>query len=147
MKRSDQGCLIAVEGIDGAGKTTQVEMLARFFSAVGESVLKSKEPTDGVWGQKIRLSAAKGRMSLDEELNAFVEDRKEHLRDTIRPALAAGKTVILDRYFYSTIAYQGARSGDTATLATKVAEGVPEADAVVLLDVTPELGLARITVN
>jgi dTMP kinase len=66
--------------------------------------VRSKEPTDGPWGQKIRQSAQTGRMSVEDELHAFTEDRKEHVRDLILPALTAGKAVVLDRYFYSTIA-------------------------------------------
>jgi len=143
--QTDPGILIAVEGIDGAGKTTQVGHLYDFFQAVGEPVLRSKEPTDGVWGQKIRRSAAEGRMSLQDELSAFVEDRKEHVRDVIQPALLAGKTIILDRYFYSTVAYQGSRGGDVDALLAWMLETAPEPDVVLLLDVAPEVSLARIT--
>lgn len=145
MKRADAGILIAFEGIDGAGKTTQVELLARFLESAGEPVVRSKEPTDGVWGQKIRASAANGRMPLSDELQAFIEDRKEHLRDTILPALSAGKTVILDRFFYSTIAYQGSRGKKPDAIAALMREHAPEPDAVVLLDVAPKIGLSRIS--
>lgn len=144
MKREDKGTLIAFEGIDGAGKTTQVELLAAFLDSIGEPFIRSKEPTDGVWGQKIRRSAAEGRMSLDEELHAFIEDRKQHLEQKILPALAAGQVVILDRYFYSTIAYQGSRGGDVDAIAARMRELAPTPDAVVLLDAAPEIGLTRI---
>src|SRR5262249_15628614 len=144
MRRSDSGLLIAVEGIDGAGKTTQVEFLTEFFTSAGVSVVRSKEPTDGVWGQKIRQSAANGRMALEEELQAFVEDRKEHVREKIGPALSRGATVILDRYFYSTIAYQGSRGGDIDAITDRVLKSAPEPDIVLLLDVPPEVGLSRI---
>jgi dTMP kinase len=144
MARQDTGIFIAFEGIDGAGKTTQVDLLAEFFAAAGESVVRSKEPTDGPWGQKIRKSAANGRMSLEEELAAFVEDRKEHVRDKIEPALALGRTVILDRYFYSTVAYQGSRGGDAESILRQMLAFAPEPDIVLLLDVPPEVGIARI---
>jgi len=144
MNRDNPGILIAVEGIDGAGKTTQVDLLTQFFESVGEPLVRSKEPTDGPWGQKIRRSAANGRLTLREELAAFIEDRKEHLRDKILPALRCGKTVILDRYFYSTIAYQGARSGDVEGVAAAATVDVPEPDAVLLLDLPPAVGRARI---
>lgn len=144
MKRSDPGILIAVEGIDGAGKTTQVDLLVRFLEEAGETPVRSKEPTDGTWGRKIRQSAASGRMSLEEELAAFVEDRNEHLREKILPALNVGKIVVLDRYFYSTIAYQGSRGGDVAGIAARMLATAPEPDIVLLLDVPPEVGLARI---
>jgi dTMP kinase len=144
MKRSDTGLLIAFEGIDGAGKTTQVDLLTQFFVSANEPVLRSKEPTDGPWGQRIRASAKSVRLSLQEELNAFIEDRKEHLRDKILPALSNGQVVILDRYFYSTIAYQGSRGGEIEAITAQMLESAPEPDIVFLIDVTPEIGLARI---
>lgn len=140
-----QGILIAVEGIDGAGKTTQVTLLADFLRGVGELVTSSKEPTDGPWGQRIRESAQNGRLTVQEELRAFVEDRKEHVRDVITPALADGAIVILDRYFYSTIAYQGSRGLNVAELTAQVTAGVPIPDVVFLLDVPPEVGRMRIS--
>jgi dTMP kinase len=140
----NRGILIAVEGIDGAGKTTQVKLLADFFARVGEPAITSKEPTDGTWGQKIRKSASNGRMSLQDELQAFTEDRKEHLRDKILPALERGDTVILDRYFYSTIAYQGSRGGNIDVIAAMMMHTAPDPDIVLLIDVPAEIGLARI---
>lgn len=131
------GLLIAVEGIDGAGKTTQVRLLAQAIERLGERVITSKEPTDGPWGRKIRESAAKGRLSLDEELEAFVNDRIEHVQTVIQPALEAGKTVILDRYFYSTIAYQGSRGRDIGQLQASMEKIAPPPDIVFLLDVDP----------
>ena len=100
MKRDDGGILIAFEGIDGAGKTTQVDLVASFFERAGEAFVRSREPTDGPWGRKIKESAVNGRLSPAEELEAFTEDRKEHVRQLIAPALAAGKVILLDRYFY-----------------------------------------------
>lgn len=144
MKRSDPGLLIAFEGIDGAGKTTQVDLLTQYFVSANKQVVRSKEPTDGPWGQKIRTSAKTNRMSLPDELHAFIEDRKEHLRDKILPALANGQIVILDRYFYSTIAYQGSRGGEVVAITAQMLESAPEPDIVFLLDVPPDIGLARI---
>jgi dTMP kinase len=139
-----RGIFIAFEGIDGAGKTTQVDRLVDALHHVGIPCVCSKEPTSGPWGQKIRRSAEEGRLTFDEELTAFVEDRKEHLRDIIRPALERGDVVILDRYFYSTIAYQGSRSGDYEKVAELMFANAPEPDAVILLDVEPAVGIARI---
>jgi len=144
MNRSDSSLLIAVEGIDGAGKTTQVDFLTEFFASAGVPVVRSKEPTDGYWGQKARQSAANGRMALEEELTVFTEDRKEHVRDKIAPALNRGEIVILDRYLYSTIAYQGSRGGDIDAITEHVLKSAPEPDIVLLLDVPPEVGLSRI---
>ncbi len=104
----------------------------------------SREPTDGRWGRLLRESAVSGRMSLEEELHAFEEDRKEHVAAVIRPALEAGKIVILDRYFYSTIAYQGARGADVAEVRARMEAQFPIPDAVFILDAEPRLGVQRI---
>src|SRR5262245_17040505 len=141
MNRLDFGIFIVLEGIDGAGKTTQTNNLCAFLDTAGEPYLRSKEPTDGPWGQKIRRSATNGRMTLQEELTAFIEDRKEHLREKIIPALSDGETVILDRYLYSTIAYQGSRGGDVSQIAPKVLADAREPDIVLLLDVSPAIGI------
>ena len=138
------GILIAVEGIDGTGKSTQVQLLGEALKAVGEQVVTSKEPTDGVWGRKIRKSANRCRMSLEDELHAFVEDRTEHVRDTISPSLAEGKIVILDRYFYSTIAYQGSRGADIGQLTQRM-QAFPIPHAVLLIDLDPNMALQRIS--
>lgn len=138
------GALIAIEGIDGAGKTTQVELLAKFLADRGLPHVRSKEPTDGVWGQKIRQSASRGRMTLEEEVEAFARDRTEHVAQLIGPALARGDIVLLDRYFYSNIAYQGSRGADPAAIAAVARRSAPEPDAVLLVDVPAEVGLARI---
>jgi len=142
---SSDGILIAFEGIDGAGKTTQAALLSDALTAAGETVILSKEPTDGPWGRKIRESAQTGRLPLDEELNAFIEDRKEHVANLIQPSLDEGKIVILDRYFYSTIAYQGARGKDIPELVTAMNKIAPQPDIVLLLDVEPGGGLTRIS--
>jgi dTMP kinase len=141
---TDPGILIAVEGIDGAGKTTQVQLLAAALREAGELVTTSREPTDGLWGRKIKDSAQKGRLSLEDELHAFINDRREHVAELIHPALAAGKTVILDRYFYSTIAYQGARGADPAVLKQRMEEFAPIPDLVFILDIEARRGIERI---
>lgn len=139
-----EGIFLALEGIDGAGKTTQVKLIETALREAGEDVLVSKEPTAGVWGQKIRESATTGRMPLDQELEAFIKDREEHLETKILPALKEGRIVILDRYFYSTIAYQGARGGNIEKLDREVRELAVTPDAVFVLDVDPVISTARI---
>ncbi|HEY2784711.1 MAG TPA: dTMP kinase [Fimbriiglobus sp.] len=145
MIRSDPGTLIAFEGIDGAGKTTQQAFLADHLKAKGIPCVCSKEPTDGNWGRQIRRSAQDGRLSLPEELRILTEDRREHVRERIMPALISGQTVILDRYFYSTIAYQGSQGGDVSALANAMTTEFPIPDIVFLVDVPVEVGLARIS--
>ncbi len=143
----ERGILIAVEGIDGAGKTTQVGLLREALESVGEEVVTSKEPTNGIWGQKIRESASSGRLPLDEELEAFIQDRIEHVGEIVRPSLEAGKIVILDRYFYSTIAYQGSRGADTKSIDEKMRAFAPLPDVVYVLDVEPVAAIERIRVR
>jgi len=144
MDRSSQGIFIVIDGIDGAGKTTQVQLLGDAFEAAGESVVRSKEPTGGAWGRKLRESATNGRMPLDQELRAFVEDRKEHVANVIQPAINAGSIVIVDRYFYSTIAYQGSRGADAKSIAGDMRALFPSPDVAFLLDADPVITLHRI---
>lgn len=99
--------LIAVEGIDGAGKSTQIPKIAQYFETRGGRVCLTAEPTKGPFGQRIR--AAQTRLDARTERQLFVDDRKEHLVTCILPALERGETVITDRYFYSSVAYQGTR--------------------------------------
>lgn len=141
----ESGILVAIEGIDGAGKTTQWAMLRDALLAVNEEPTTSKEPTNGAWGRKIKESAANGRMSLSDELHAFVQDRSEHVHQVIYPALKAGRIVILDRYFYSTIAYQGSRGASVDELHAEMLAKFPVPDIVFVLDVDPCLGLYRVS--
>jgi dTMP kinase len=141
-EKHKEGILIALEGIDGAGKTTQVEFLQKRLSQLSPVV--SKEPTDGPWGRKIRESAIRGRMQPDEELEAFIKDREDHIRTVIAPNLELGRIVILDRYFYSTIAYQGERSGNIESIRTRMVNTAPAPDMVFLLDLDPKVSIARV---
>ncbi len=100
---------IAVEGIDGAGKTTTIAEIERFLTARGYAVHRTSEPTSGVLGQAVRdlLKGNEERAYLHPELALlFAADRLRHLADEIEPALDAGKTVLTDRYLFSSLAYQ-----------------------------------------
>ena len=110
----DRGYLIALEGIDGTGKSTQCALLADYLESAGYSVVRLREPTQGVWGQKIRkiLTEGRGDVTPEEELQYFINDRKEDVEQNITPALEQGKIVLIDRYYYSTAAYQGALGFD-----------------------------------
>lgn len=136
---------VAFEGIDGTGKTTQVQLLKQALELAGETPVVSREPTGGPWGRLIKESAATGRLSPSEELNAFVQDRTEHVEKLIRPALEQGKIVILDRYFYSSIAYQGSRGGNVAEIREFMESRFPIPDAVFILDADPSVGVHRIS--
>ena len=145
MTEQERGIFIVFEGVDGAGKSTQIDMLRQTLSAIGYQVVTSREPTDGDWGKKIRQSATTGRMPLAEELDAFIRDRKQHIAELIGPELQRGKIVLVDRYFYSTIAYQGERGGDTDDIERTMREFAPIPDFVLLLDADPDITLPRIT--
>jgi dTMP kinase len=132
-----------MEGIDGAGKTTQVRSLEALLREAAIPHLATKEPTAGPWGRKIRESARTGRMSREEELEAFLQDRREHVAGELLPALRAGQVVLVDRYYFSTVAYQGARGFDPQELLAKNAFA-PEPDVLIVLDVPVEVGLARV---
>ena len=109
-----QGYLIVLEGVDGTGKTTQSGLLADYLESIEYAVVRLREPTTGVWGQKIRkiLTEGRGDVTPEEELQYFINDRKEDVEQNIAPALEQGKIVLIDRYYYSTAAYQGALGFD-----------------------------------
>lgn len=134
-----------IEGIDGAGKTTQAELVSACLDAIGIPVVRSKEPTDGPWGQRIRQSASTGRLAPSEELEAFIEDRKEHVAKTILPALELGKVVVVDRYYFSSAAYQGARGMDPEYILRENEKFAPQPDLLVILEVDAATGVRRVT--
>jgi dTMP kinase len=138
------GLFIVLEGIDGTGKSTQAKQLAEWFREQGREVIASREPTDGPWGTKIRATAATGRLSPEEELDYFLRDRREHVEQLIAPALAAGKVVILDRYYFSTMAYQGSRGVDPTEIRRQNEAFAPVPDLLFILDLDVDTALTRI---
>jgi dTMP kinase len=138
-----RGLLLAMEGIDGSGKTTQVAALASLLGQASIPFVATKEPTQGPWGRRIRESAKIGRLAPQQELEAFLLDREEHVADLIEPALREGKVVLVDRYYFSTAAYQGARGLDVEAILRRNAFA-PAPDLLVVLDVPPEVGLKRV---
>lgn len=135
---------IVLEGIDGTGKSTQARRLAAWFESLGREVVSSREPTDGPWGKRLRESAASGRLSPAEELEYFLHDRRQHVAEVIAPALAAGKVVILDRYYFSTMAYQGARGFDPAEIRRLNEAFAPVPDLLLILDLEVAAAHGRI---
>ncbi|MFH0724954.1 MAG: dTMP kinase [Pseudomonadota bacterium] len=140
---------ITLEGIEGSGKTTQVVHIVRHLESMGMDCRVTREPGGTQIGQKIRALLLDPRnQGLDPlaELLLYMADRAQHIREIIEPGLKAGKTVICDRYFDATIAYQGyARQLDTTLLHTLhrllFTELTP--NITLLLDLPPEIGLAR----
>lgn len=137
------GLLIAIEGIDGAGKTTLAHTLAQHLRAAGAEVVLGKEPTNGPWGTRLRATAATGRLSPEQEVEYLLHDRRQHVEEVIAPALARGEVVILDRYFPSMVAYQGA-AGLPLDEMLQANDFAPRPNLLLLLDLQPEQGLERI---
>jgi dTMP kinase len=133
--------LIAIEGIDGTGKTTLQHALARKWRALGLRVLEFREPSRGAFGQRARRAAGADPWTA---AMAFTEDRR-HQRDRIERALRRGLVVLLDRSFYSTLAYQGSALPATRQheLERLQREATIVPDRVVLLDLPVELSEAR----
>lgn len=139
-----KGRLITVEGIDGTGKTTQVQLLKEWLDKHGISAVALKEPTQGRHGREIYRRAASGDMDLETELRLFVEDRKEDVAKNIRPALEAGKVVVMDRYYLSNMAYQGARGMDPGQIREENEKFSPVPDLIIILDISPHKSMLRV---
>jgi len=146
-----RGKFITFEGGEGAGKSTQVRLLAERLRLVGHAALETREPGGSPFAEQVRAlildpaTAPHGPLS---EAFLFSAARADHLERTILPALAAGTCVVSDRFSDSTRVYQGAAGGlDAATIATlerlTVAGRGP--DLTVILDLAPAIGLARAT--
>lgn len=140
-----RGLLIVFEGIDGSGKTTQARRLLRRLRRRGRLAVFFREPTRGRWGREIRRLARRADSATPrQELELFVRDRRENVAKNLGPALAAGKVVVLDRYYFSTIAYQGAKGLDPGRIRRLNESFAIPPDLVVVLDVDASAGLARI---
>ncbi|MBU2993861.1 dTMP kinase [Octadecabacter sp. 1_MG-2023] len=139
-----RGLFISFEGIDGSGKSTQVKLLAERFP---DAVL-TREPGGSAGAEEIRallLTGDPDRWSAETEILLFTAARRDHLEKTIRPALAAGKTVICDRFADSTRVYQGATRGalrGTVDALHDVMIG-QEPDLTFIIDMDPEAALTR----
>jgi len=140
-----RGRLLALEGLDGSGKSTQAERIARALRDAGRDVDLTHEPTDGAMGRRIRAMARSGEaVAPAEELRWFVADRREHVECVIGPALAAGRWVVTDRYFLSTVAYQGARGLDWREILAASERDFPLPDVALVFEIDPRGGLARV---
>ena len=139
---------ISFEGIDGSGKSTQARMLADALRARGHDVVLTREPGGSPGAEEIRRLVLEGdpdRWSPETEILLFTAARRDHLERTIRPALAAGKIVICDRFADSTRMYQGLRGPGLRAQVDALHDLMigQEPDLTVLVDMDPETGLAR----
>ncbi len=140
-----RGKLIIFEGTDGTGKSTQLRLLGDYLLNKGYSILTTREPTEGRYGQQIRsLYMHRDRYSREEELALFLADRREHVEKLLAPALEQGKVILCDRYFLSTVAYQGARGFDPEHI-LELNRFAPDPDVALLFQLPLDTGLDRIT--
>lgn len=142
------GVFISLEGIEGAGKTTLIQKMIAHFHNLGKDVLLTREPGGSELGKKLRsiILNAEEKICPSAELFLFLADRAEHVQTCIKPALEQGKIVLCDRFTDSTVAYQGyGRGMDIAELKmlnSLATQGLTP-DLTVILDLDPEIGLAR----
>ena len=143
------GRFITLEGGEGAGKTTQLECIRRWWQARGRDVVVTREPGGTVLGEQIRelLLANRGdTIAVDSEILLMFAARAQHIQQIVRPALAAGKVVVCDRFTDATYAYQG---GGRKVPAARIAaledwvQGDLRPDLTFLFDVPIDVGLAR----
>jgi len=145
-----KGVFIVFEGGEGIGKTTQAKLLKAWLEQEGESVVLSREPGGSELGieiRKILLSHSTGEISPRAEALLYAADRAHHVFSVIRPALAAGEVVISDRYFDSSIAYQGAgrvlEPGEVARISRWATESLFPT-LTIIIDLPAEIGLGRL---
>jgi dTMP kinase len=143
-----RGRFITLEGIDGAGKSTHLEWLARFLEGRGIRVTRTREPGGTAAGERLRELMLHSGAALHPETETLLmfAARREHIDKVIEPALASGAWVICDRFTDATFAYQSAGSGVSwekiEQLERWVQDGL-EPHVTVLFDVAPDVGLTR----
>ncbi len=151
----DNGHLIVIEGLDGAGNTTQTRMLRDALSRAGYSAYATKQPSEGPAGAIIRLALTRRLTYAADDDHApreplegktlallYAADRLDHLANDILPKLRAGMQVICDRYVFSSLAYQGLAS-EMGWIRAVNSQARP-ADLTIFLNVPPEVALERI---
>jgi len=139
------GKLIVLEGIDKAGKETQANKLLEYLNSKGIPSVKFEEPSQNVFGhlirdfldRKIDIKSGKALSLL------YTADRYEHLKSEVIPALESGKTVILDRYFYSTIVYESVLFDQDTVWLREINKFAVKPDLVIFVDIEPELSVDR----
>jgi dTMP kinase len=146
-----RGAFISLEGIEGVGKSTNVAFTAETVRSAGFEVVTTREPGGTPFGERVRewiLNGDHGALSADIEALLMFAARARHLDEVIRPALAAGRWVVCDRFTDATFAYQGGGRGASHTLLEalrrEIHKGV-EPDLTLLLDAPLDVGAARIS--
>ena len=144
------GLFISIEGPDGSGKSTQIEVLRKYFEKQGIDVLLTREPSGTPISEKIReIILDKNNMEMDDMTEAllYAASRAQHVAEVIKPALAAGKIVICDRFIDSSIAYQGygRELGDCVRVINEYAVRGCIPDMTFLMKMDPKVGKERIS--
>lgn len=139
-----KGKLIVIEGIDGSGKSTCAKNLAEKLNSINIKTIYTFEPTHSHYGAKLREGMLSEDLDAEEELLLFVKDRKEHIEYMIKPALEEGYFIILDRYFYSSIAYQGAKGIDINRIINMHKDFIIKPDIVFIFHLPIDIALNRI---
>ena len=143
-----KGFFITFEGIDGSGKSTQIQNLAKYLEEHGFDIIITREPGGSVGGEEIRNLLLQGevdRWSAETEILLFTAARRDHLERVILPALQDGKIVICDRFTDSTRMYQGMRGPKLRVLVDNLTEEVIncDPDLTIIIDIDPEISLRR----
>jgi dTMP kinase len=144
----EKGYFISFEGIDGSGKSTQIQKLARFLETLGFDVLITREPGGSVGGEEIRNLLLQGnvdRWSAETEILLFTAARRDHLERIILPAIEDDKIVICDRFTDSTRMYQGMRGPNLRNLVDMLNEKIIncDPDLTIVIDIDPQISLKR----
>ena len=136
--------LINLEGIDGCGKSTQTKLLQKKLEELGENTVILKEPTNGPHGQKLwDVLHGKRKATNEEILEFFILDRKQHVNEKVQPALDDSTIVLMDRYYYSSMAYQVAGGLDVEDIRNKH-NFAPDPDIVLIFDLPVSTALERV---
>jgi dTMP kinase len=150
LQKNRPGFLVTFEGIEGSGKSTQLELLADDLVAKGHPVLKTREPGGTPIGNTIRailLDPARAEMVPKAELFLILASRAQHIVEVIRPAIAEGKIVLCDRFVHATIAYQGYGRGLPPSFVESMARHAAESlrpRVTFLLDLEVSIALDRL---
>lgn len=144
------GKLIVFEGVEGCGKTTQIQLCSQWLESLNISVVLTREPGGTELGKDLRrlLLEKSPNKPVGEvtELLLYAADRAQHIEEELKPNLATGKYILCDRYTDSTIAYQGYGRGLNMSIINQlnqIATGGLESDLTIWLDVDVEVGLSR----